>query len=90
MSECSLSPQDWVDDEDVVYCRPLVEAGERVVAIEDGMPTWLYEVLVTRPSIDDAIKFVNLIEKAIEPHIPIEPRQSKEHPDAPVAAQSSQ
>lgn len=78
-----LLAQEWQDDGDVVYCRPLVEPGEKVVAIEDGMPTWIYEVLVTRPTIDDAIKFVNDVEKAIEPNIPIEPRQSKENPDAP-------
>lgn len=78
---CAL--QEWQDDKDVVYCRPLVEAGDKVVAIEDGMPTWIYEVLVTRPNIDNAIKFVNDIERAIEPYIPIELRKSKENPDAP-------
>lgn len=66
-----------------MYCRPLVEVGEKVVAIEDGMPTWIYEVLVTRPSLENAITFVNDIEKAIEPYIPIEPRKSKENPQAP-------
>ena len=63
--------QEWQDDEDVVYCRPLVEAGEKVTAIEDGMPTWIYEVLVTKPSIEGAIQFVKGIEAAIEPSIPI-------------------
>ncbi len=82
ISSC-MSLQEWQDDKDVVYCRPLVEVGDKVVAIEDGMPTWLYEVLVTRPDIHDAIRFVNDIEKAIEPYIPIELRRSKEHPEAP-------
>lgn len=81
--------QEWQDDKDVVYCRPLVEPEERVVAIEDGMPTWIYEVLVTRPDIDDAIKFVKDVEKAIEPHIPIEPTRSKEHPKAPEPPKDS-
>lgn len=75
--------QEWQDDKDVIYCRPLVEAGDKVAAIEDGMPTWIYEVLVTRPNIDNAIKFVNDIERAIEPFIPIELRKSKENPEAP-------
>ena len=75
--------QEWTENEDVIYCRPLVEAGEKVVAIEDGMPTWVYEVLVTRPAIHDAIHFVKEIEKAIDPSIPIEPRKSKENPNAP-------
>lgn len=56
-----------------MYCRPLVEAGEKVTAIEDGMPTWIYEVLVTKPSIEAAIQFVKDIEVANEPSIPIHP-----------------
>lgn len=55
------------------------------MAIEDGMPTWIYEVLVTRPDINDALKFVKHIDASLEPHIPILPRKSKEHPDAPAS-----
>ena len=65
-----------------MYCRPLVHPGEKVVAIEDGMPTWLYEVLVTRASMEEAIDYVKSIELAIEPLIEIEPRRSQKTPDA--------
>ena len=67
----------------MVYCRPLVSVGDRVVAIEDGMPTWIYEVLVTGPTIHQAIEFVKEIDRRIEPLIPIEPRKSKATPNAP-------
>lgn len=62
----------------MVYCRPLVSVGDRVVAIEDGMPTWIYEVLVTGPTVHQAIEFVKDIDRSIEPLIPIDPCKSKD------------
>lgn len=69
--------QEFQEHEDVVYCRPLVPAGERVVAVDDGMPTWIYEVLVTKPTLHEAIDFVKHIEATLEPFVPIEARKAK-------------
>jgi len=83
-SSSPFSPlQDFQEKDDVVYCRPLLSAGDRVVAINDGMPTWIYEVLVTGPTVQKAIRFVESIDKCIEPLIPIELPGSKAAPRPP-------
>jgi len=48
----------WPNDPDVLYARSLVSPGERVVSVEDGMPTWVAELMVAKPSVEEAIAFV--------------------------------
>ena len=69
--------QGWEAREDVLYCRPLVEPGDHVTAVQDGLPTWIYEMMVARPNLEEAIEYVQSIEAEIEPHIPITPKGSK-------------
>ena len=64
--------QAWKEHSDVIYIRPLVAVGEKVRSSADGLPTWLYEMMVTRPTVDEAIDFVKSIELKVEPNIVIE------------------
>ena len=48
---------------DVLYARPLVAVGEKVTAVEDGMPTWVAELMVEKPTVEEAIEFVQQIER---------------------------
>jgi len=49
----------------VLYVRPLVAEGQKVTAVTDGMPTWVAEVMVKKPTIEEAIEFVTAIEQAL-------------------------
>lgn len=62
--------QEWQSKSDVLYCRPLVQAGDHVTSVTDGLPTWVYEMMVTRPDIHEAIDYVKSIEQQVS--IPIE------------------
>jgi hypothetical protein len=53
-------------DENVLYARPIVEAGSKVVSVEDGLPTWICELMVTRPTVEDAIQYVMHMEQEIQ------------------------
>lgn len=61
---------EWTAHPDVLYARPLVPAGEKVVCVEDGMPTWVAELMVSKPTVEEAITFVQEIERSIV--IPVE------------------
>ena len=62
--------QEWESKADVLYCRPLVNAGDHCTSVKDGLPTWVYEMMVTRPDINEAIEYVKSIEQQVD--IPIE------------------
>ena len=47
----------------MLYARPLVAVGEKVTAVEDGMPTWVAELMVEKPTVEEAIDFVQQIER---------------------------
>ena len=66
---CCACLQDWETHPDVLYARPLVQAGQRCTAVTDGMPTWVAELMVTKPTVEEAIEFVKSIEQSLE--IPI-------------------
>lgn len=60
----------------VLYVRPLVDAGAKVVSVTDGMPTWVCEIMVQHPtSTQAAIDRVNQIEQAIQKEMPIEEKK---------------
>jgi carnosine synthase len=44
--------------EGVVWAKPLVKMGAQVTGPADGMPTWLCDLLVTRPKAKDALDFL--------------------------------
>ena len=55
--------QKYEEHPDVLYARPLVAVGEKVTAVEDGMPTWVAELMVEKPTVEEAIDFVQQIER---------------------------
>jgi hypothetical protein len=67
--------QDWEEHPDVIYARPLVSVGEKVICVEDGLPTWVAEIMVKRPTVEDAIQFVNEIYQSLK--LPIRPEALK-------------
>ena len=42
-----LRMQKFQDDPKIVYCRALLEKGAHVTCVEDGLPTWVAEVLLS-------------------------------------------
>ncbi len=69
--------QKYKSDPNVVYIRPLIEPGTKVIAVEDGLPTWIYDMMVTGESAQSAIDYINKIEEEIRPTIPITPLPGK-------------
>lgn len=58
--------QPWVSHGNVIYARPLVKAGQKVTSVEDGMPTWVAELMVQAPTVQQAISFVQRIEESLD------------------------
>ena len=58
--------QSWVPHGNVIYARPLVKAGQKVTCVEDGMPTWVAELMVQAPTVQQAIAFVQRIEESLD------------------------
>ncbi|GBF94433.1 hypothetical protein Rsub_07247 [Raphidocelis subcapitata] len=65
----------WQNHPDVLYARPLVPAGSKVVCVEDGLPTWVCELMVVKPTVQEAIDFVKAIEEGMD--IVIDPLPKK-------------
>lgn len=58
---------------DVLYARPLAQPGSKVTGPKDGLPTWVCELMVTRPTVDEAIEYVQKIEDEIQAAMVIDP-----------------
>jgi carnosine synthase len=43
---------------DVVYSKALVREGEYITGPEDGMPTWVADVMVSKPNANEALQYV--------------------------------
>jgi carnosine synthase len=56
---------DWQGHHQLVYARPLVCPHQRVTGPDDGMPTWLCEIMCTAPTVEEGIQFVKDVEKSI-------------------------
>jgi hypothetical protein len=41
---------------DVLYARAIVAPGSKVVCVADGLPTWICEAMVSKPTVDEAIQ----------------------------------
>lgn len=61
--------KDWQNHPDVLYARALVQKGQKVTSVTDGMPTWVCELMVVKPTVEEAITFVKAIDQALD--IPI-------------------
>jgi len=48
---------------DVVWAKPLVKPGADVVGPQDGLPTWLCDLFVTKPEAKDALELLFAMEK---------------------------
>lgn len=46
----------------VVWAKPLVKVGAEVVGPEKGLPTWLCDLFVTRPTAKEALDFLHALE----------------------------
>lgn len=57
--------QEWQGHPDVLYANPLVKVGQKVTSVEHGMPTWVAELMVRKPTVQEAIDFVTKIEKSL-------------------------
>ena len=64
--EAEWSMQEWEPSPDVLYARPLVEAGQKVTGPEEGMPTWVAELMVKKDTIEEAIKLATSLEESIK------------------------
>jgi carnosine synthase len=49
-----------------------------VVCAKDGLPTWICELMVVKPTVQEAIDFVKSIEASLD--IPIDPLPAKPAP----------
>lgn len=47
------------------------QAGSKVVCVQDGLPTWVCELMVVKPAVQEAIDFIKQIEAELV--IPIDP-----------------
>jgi hypothetical protein len=54
---------------------PKTQAGSKVVCVEDGLPTWVCELMVVKPTVDEAIEFIKSIEEGMD--IVIDPLPAK-------------
>lgn len=70
--------QEVKKDPNLVYARVLVSPGSKVVCSKDGLPTWLYEVALLRPTLQEAIATVKQIEVDTDPKIRIREAPVKE------------
>ncbi|KAL3140541.1 hypothetical protein ABBQ32_005121 [Trebouxia sp. C0010 RCD-2024] len=61
--------KEWQNHPDVLYARALVKKGQKVTSVTDGMPTWVCELMVVKPTVEEAITFVKAIDAALD--IPI-------------------
>jgi hypothetical protein len=42
------------------------QAGSKVVCVEDGLPTWVCELMVVKPTVEEAIAFIKDIEAGMD------------------------
>ena len=61
----------WQDNPDVLYARPIVQAGAKCDCVKDGLPTWICELMVSKPTVKEAIAFINSITASLD--VPIVP-----------------
>ncbi|KAL6747588.1 ATP-grasp domain-containing protein [Haematococcus lacustris] len=61
---------------DVLYAKPLVPAGHKCVCVKDGLPTWVCDIMIIRPTVHEAIEVLQKIEAELVLPIKEEPLHS--------------
>ncbi len=56
----------------LTHAAPL-QPGERCVCVEDGLPTWVCELMAVKPTVHEAISFIKHVEQSME--LPIVPHK---------------
>jgi len=56
---------DLASKDGVIWAKPLVRAGDKVVGPADGLPTWVCDLIVTRPTAQTALDYLMTIEKEL-------------------------
>eukprot|EP00798_Chlamydomonas_sp_ICE-L_P007624 gene7624-781_t len=51
----------WKDHPDVLYIKPYIQPGAKCTCVEDGLPTWVYCIMVAKSTLDESIAFVKHI-----------------------------
>lgn len=64
----------WKAHPDVLYARELVKPGHKCVCVKDGLPTWICELMVTKPTVREAIAFAKDIADNLD--VPIVPTKA--------------
>jgi hypothetical protein len=55
----------------LLYDVLCLQAGSKCVCVADGLPTWVCELMVVKPTVQEAIDFIKQIEESLD--IPITP-----------------
>jgi len=55
---CTDCIKDLAKQDGVVWAKPLVRSGDKVVGPDDGLPTWLCDLLVTKETSKEALDFL--------------------------------
>eukprot|EP00892_Ulva_mutabilis_P007810 jgi/Ulvmu1/5400/UM022_0195.1 len=64
-----------IDETDgVLYARSLVPAGGACVSVEDGLPTWVAELMVQRSPVAEAVAFIKDLEQQMYSKMRITPK----------------
>eukprot|EP00438_Fugacium_kawagutii_P019522 Skav235655 [mRNA] locus=scaffold358:773918:776398:+ [translate_table: standard] len=53
----------------IVWAKPYVKAGSQVVGPQDGLPTWIAEIVVQRRNANEALAYLQKIQDEIKPDI---------------------
>jgi hypothetical protein len=60
--------------EGMLYARPLVKPGAKCVCVEDGLPTWIGEMMVAMSPVEEAIEWIKKVEDDLNHKIRITPK----------------
>jgi hypothetical protein len=58
----------------MLYARSLVPVGGKCVCVEDGLPTWIGEMMVAKSPVEEAIEFIRQVEQELTDKIRITPK----------------
>lgn len=58
----------------VLYARALVPPGGPCVCVDDGLPTWVAEMMVERAPVEEAVKFIKELEQKMYAKMNITPK----------------
>lgn len=53
----------------IIWAKPYVKAGTQVVGPQDGLPTWIAEIVVQRRNANEALAYLQKIQDEIKPDI---------------------